>query len=211
MDEQKKLCKKCGKFPRHKERTLCYECEKERQRVVKQEARKNPAKYSRMLAQSRACRARHPDRVKEQQRYRYECGGGRERKKEYDRKNRARSAEYTRNRRRTNKQFHLAGVLRGRLYDAIIRQQKRGSVTVHHSAVKNLGCTMDFFIKYIEAQMTPEMSWDNYGKYWSIDHILPLSSFDLEKEEEVKIACHYLNLRPLTVVENSRKGSKIIC
>lgn len=40
------------------------------------------------------------------------------------------------------------------------------------------------------------MTWDNYGKVWVIDHILPIASFNVEIEKELLRANHYTNLRP---------------
>ena len=42
-----------------------------------------------------------------------------------------------------------------------------------------------------------------------IDHIRPLSSFDLTDHEQVKQVCHYSNLRPLWAIDNLSKGSKV--
>jgi hypothetical protein len=53
------------------------------------------------------------------------------------------------------------------------------------------------------------MSWENYGK-WHIDHIKPLSLFDLEDPEQLKQACHYTNLQPLWAEENIRKGNRYV-
>jgi len=39
------------------------------------------------------------------------------------------------------------------------------------------------------------MSWDNQGKYWDIDHIIPVSS--AKTEEEIIKLNHYTNLQPL--------------
>ena len=45
------------------------------------------------------------------------------------------------------------------------------------------------------------MNWDNYGSYWEIDHIKPLSKGG---------SFHYTNTQPLTVKENRRKGAKYL-
>ena len=50
------------------------------------------------------------------------------------------------------------------------------------------------------------MSWNNYGK-WHLDHIKPLSSFNLQNIDELKQACHYSNLQPLWAEDNFKKGS----
>jgi len=51
------------------------------------------------------------------------------------------------------------------------------------------------------------MNWDNYGEYWTIDHILPLDSFKFVDKNEEKIAFNWTNLQPL--VDNFSKSNKI--
>jgi hypothetical protein len=53
------------------------------------------------------------------------------------------------------------------------------------------------------------MSWDNWGPYWEIDHILPLSSFNLNTLLEQKKAFNYKNTQPLTIHENRSKNGHI--
>jgi hypothetical protein len=52
------------------------------------------------------------------------------------------------------------------------------------------------------------MNWNNYGvKGRHIDHIKPVSKFDLTKEEEIKKCFHYTNLQPLWWDENLKKSN----
>ncbi len=69
-----------------------------------------------------------------------------------------------------------------------------------------LGCTLLEYKKYLENQFTSEMSWENYGSYWDIDHIIPCVSFDLSKNEEQRKCFHFTNTRPLSKIENQRKN-----
>ena len=51
------------------------------------------------------------------------------------------------------------------------------------------------------------MTWNNHGK-WHIDHRRPCASFDLTKEEDIKMCFHYTNLQPLWSTDNIRKRDK---
>jgi len=53
---------------------------------------------------------------------------------------------------------------------------------------------------YLEQQFTLNMNWDNYGKYWEVDHIYPLSKGG---------SFNYKNTQPLTINENRVKSNKL--
>lgn len=109
---------------------------------------------------------------------------------------------YQRDRLRSDLDYKLISNLRSRLYQALKNNYKAGS------AVKELGCTIDEFKVYLEFKFTKEMSWDNHGEIWHIDHIRPLSNFILSNIEDFKLACHYTNLQPLIKKDNLVKGAK---
>lgn len=70
---------------------------------------------------------------------------------------------------------------------------------------KNLvNYTIEDLKSHLEKQFTTNMSWDNYGKYWHIHHILPKALFKYEKPEEYefKICWSLNNLAPKNYSEN---------
>lgn len=100
--------------------------------------------------------------------------------------------KYRKERKKTDIQFKLKCLLRGRINDAL----KKGKVTKRHSSLKILDCGLDFYKEYLQNQFLPVFTWENHGIVWEIDHIEPCSSFDLTKDEEVKKCFHYTNTMP---------------
>ena len=72
---------------------------------------------------------------------------------------------------------------------------------------KFLGCSLAKARKYLESQFKPGMSWSNHGK-WHIDHIRPVSSFDLSIDKNIYECFNFKNLQPLWAKENLSKGAK---
>jgi hypothetical protein len=113
--------------------------------------------------------------------------------------------EYRKNRRQFDMFFKIKSNLSSRLSDLINKRN------ISLNTLELIGCDEKYFLKYIEEQFINGMNWSNYGiKGWHIDHKLPLSSFDLTNEEEVKKACNYKNLQPMWWYDNLEKGNKII-
>ena len=68
-----------------------------------------------------------------------------------------------------------------------------------------IGCNIQYLREWFEYNFTEEMSWDNYGSFWSIDHIIPVCKFDLTNEDE-KLKCwNWSNLMPVPMKYNSSK------
>lgn len=65
--------------------------------------------------------------------------------------------------------------------------------------------------RHLEKRFTPEMSWDNYGKYWHIDHKIPVAAFNFKTPDDLDFKrCWALkNLRPLEKFQNQSKGAKV--
>jgi hypothetical protein len=113
--------------------------------------------------------------------------------------NRLKTIEYYRNRYKNNIQFKLGHNLRGRIQQAVKKQNTKKA----ERAEKLIGCTIEYFKQYLESLWQPGMCWENY-KYdgWHIDHIKPCNTFDLTSSEQQKHCFHYTNLRPLWAKDN---------
>tara|TARA_R100000995_G_scaffold81249_2_gene53903 strand:+ start:496 stop:1281 length:786 start_codon:yes stop_codon:yes gene_type:complete len=98
--------------------------------------------------------------------------------------------------------------LRVSLRNSLGRLLRKSRVKKSESAIKLVGVDIPVLKKHIESLWEEGMTWDNWSRTgWHIDHIIPLSSFDLSKIEEQRIAFHYTNLQPLWAKDNLSKGS----
>ena len=72
-----------------------------------------------------------------------------------------------------------------------------------------LGCTWARYKAYLTTRLGEGMTWENYGKVWHIDHIIPIM-YNNPTEEEVKQRLHFSNTQPMLAVENISKGNRYI-
>lgn len=84
-----------------------------------------------------------------------------------------------------------------------------------------LGCTAHQLRQYFENNHFQKegnewMNLENWGgkrchinQSWELDHIMPISSFDLSDEEELKKCFHLSNYQPLSWQDNLKKGDSI--
>ena len=69
----------------------------------------------------------------------------------------------------------------------------------------------DEFKQHIESKFKDGMTWNNYGrKGWHVDHIKPISKFNLDNIDECKSCWSLDNLQPLWWHENLTKSNKIL-
>ena len=130
-------------------------------------------------------------------------------RKEYYKKNKKKInkqiTEYQIKKYKNNPEFKLKKLLRGRLYHALKSQKAKKS----NRTLKLTGCSLSFLVGYLEGKFKDKMTWENYGE-WHVDHIIPVSSFNLLDEEEQKKCFNYKNLQPLWAEENLSKGNAIL-
>lgn len=105
-------------------------------------------------------------------------------------------------RRQNDLSFRLTEILRSKIHKMI-----RGRNTSYRDVV---GCDFENFRKWIEFQFDENMTWENLGIYWQIDHILPINQFNLHNEYDMYVCFNWTNLQPLRKEENREKSDKIM-
>lgn len=139
-----------------------------------------------------------------------------ERTKEYAKNNKQKMrswhASYARIKRKTDPQARWGNKLRKQVHMCIAESKKIRRYKKPKEIIPQLGCTTEFLVQHIQNQFIDGMNWDNYGSKegcWEIDHIIPLSYFDLENESERQKANNYTNIRPLWVEQNRKKRNHL--
>lgn len=74
---------------------------------------------------------------------------------------------------------------------------------------KLLGCPFAFFIDYIMSKCPPNFTMENFGEVWVLDHVVPISHFDMSDPQQVAKGCHYSNFQPLSREDNLIKSDTI--
>lgn len=111
--------------------------------------------------------------------------------------------EQTRLRYKNDIQFRIASSLRRRV---------RTFLGSGEMCSELLGCSYELLINWFEFNFAlyPDhnMTWDNYGSVWHIDHVIPCCSFDMESDNEVQTCFNWKNLAPLPARINQSKNGK---
>ena len=126
--------------------------------------------------------------------------------KDYSSKNRDKINSYDR-KRRENIKVRLDENFSRSIYSSL---KKVGSSKKEIGWEKAVGYTTQQLIEHLQLKFKPEMSWENYGSYWHIDHIVPKSWFVYTsiEDEQFKKCWSLENLQPLEASENLKKGNR---
>ena len=95
----------------------------------------------------------------------------------------------------------LKRTVRSRVYISLKTKDKKTN--------EYLGCTSNEYLNWI-LNVNNDYTLENRGKVWHIDHVIPLSHFNLYNEQEQLIAFNWRNTTPLLAKENLSKNNKII-
>ena len=130
-----------------------------------------------------------------------------EKNKQWRKQNKEYCKEYNRTKYNTDLQFKL-----------ISWSRKQVGRCLHSNKTKHtfdiLGYTPEQLKQRLEMNFKPDMTWDNHGTLWHIDHRKPLCKFNFTLSdgtpnyEQIRLANSLANLQPLYATENLSKGGK---
>lgn len=126
--------------------------------------------------------------------------------KEYRAKQYPQSLINHKTRRQNDIEFKLLLNCRSRLTSAI--KCNKNSKKYYHTK-ELIGCSPKFLKDFLEYHFDSNMSWNNYGTYWNMDHVIPCSYFDLTKKDEQLKCFNWKNIRPFNAIKNISKNAKI--
>lgn len=106
---------------------------------------------------------------------------------------------HEKNRYHNDELYRLKKCLRSRIKRAL--ESKRWAK--QNKTEEYLGCSYEELKKHIEHQFTSQMTWENHGEYWEIEHTKALGL--AQTVEEMYKLTHYTNLRPLEIQEHRDK------
>ena len=131
------------------------------------------------------------------------------RKANKKRKENGKRSIYFKDKYKNNIQYRIKRRLYIALWNVLNKETHRCEMYPKYEEL--FGCNKKYLKNHIELQFRDGMNWNNHSLTgWQIDHIIPISAFDLTDEDQCKKCFHYTNLQPLWVEENMKKGNKII-
>lgn len=124
--------------------------------------------------------------------------------KQYNIKNRKsiqnRHTKYLREKRKNDICYKLSVNSRNRIKKLYKGENKTSNL---------IGCSRNIFIEWINYQLKPDMNFENYGKIWHMDHVIPCSKFNLLNNFELFKCFNWSNIQPLHSFDNLKKGNRV--
>ena len=71
------------------------------------------------------------------------------------------------------------------------------------------GLDVENMRQWFEYQFKEGIRWDNFGKMWQFDHIIPVTYFDFSDESELKLCWNFTNIRVEQFQKNKDRGNRL--
>ena len=116
----------------------------------------------------------------------------------YAKQNRLRINNYEKNKRKTDFNYKIAQNIRVKTNRAFKSLNNKMNILI--------GCSNSHLRKWIIFQLYGDMTLENYGNIWCLDHSIPLKKTN---ENDLYKYTNWINIRPMYITDNISKGSKI--
>lgn len=228
-DVEKKWCGKCRKFKEislyfgkskstwDKLRATCKECLKEYNATIREQRTEYNKKYwektkDKQKEKNKEWREKNKEHIKEKHKEWREKNGKETDKKQwqkrkndkaYREKHNAYRKLWCRHKRKYDKDYQVRYNTSRRIREILSSKGLKKDA----STLKYTGCTLSKLTRHLENQFQDGMTWNNYGKIWHIDHIIPCTAFDVSRELQKRMCFYYKNLQPLWSSDNIKKSN----
>lgn len=128
-----------------------------------------------------------------------------------DRMKELQSQHYQRNKSNRNEKYkeNMANDLSFKLKKIYQRRLLNCLGSKSKKTLEYLGCSASDLNEWFTSQFTDKMTSDNHGSYWHIDHVIPISLYDMSNETNQHLILQWFNMTPLKAEENMNKKNKI--
>ena len=211
---KEKICEICGKvfIPTGPNQKICSnECKeiknKEYLKKYYEQWRKQNGEYRKEYYKQHHKKNKEYYKEYYKQHYKKNKEYYKEKNKQWRERNKEYGKEYQRRKYNTDFQFKLTSWSRQQ-----VRRCLNSDKTEHTFDI--LGYTPEQLKLRLEMNFKPDMTWENHGTLWHIDHRKPLCKFNFvlpdgtPNYEQIRLANSLANLQPLYVIENLSKGGK---
>lgn len=130
-----------------------------------------------------------PEKYKQATKKWYETKG-KEWKKNYETEHKEEINTRERERYKNDPIYRNKKIIRNRLASTI------NGTKIYSKISEKIAMEHKMFLEWLEFQFTDDMTWENQGSYWGIDHIIPIDYFVKNEPNEQDSVHHWSNLRP---------------
>lgn len=74
---------------------------------------------------------------------------------------------------------------------------------------KLIDCSSEFLKEWLISNFSENMTMENYGSYWHMDHVIPCSLFDFTNNDDIKNCFKWTNIQPMEGKLNIIKNNNI--
>lgn len=130
----------------------------------------------------------------------------------YRKQNREKINEYHREwkaeKRKTDVQYRLKSNVSRRIRYELNTLLKSGTKK-NYRTLEYLSTSVEHLQNYLGGRFEIGMNWQNYGRVWHMDHIIPCAYWNFKRETDSLLCWHYRNLSPLWSSKNKSKKDTV--